>query len=319
VSERDLQRLLDLWEKTLGTGWLDVADWLRSLPQNSVEAIEQRLLQGDIAGLIQETESAALRFAADTHSAYTAAGKAGAEWLDGEIKDKLIRYDASGSRVIEVARRNQLELVHGFQEEQNQITRQIVRDAMINGTANNPRVVAQQFRDAIGLAPNQEQWVRNYRRALEQQDWSKALGYELSSGHADRTVRVLQRDGGALSSEQIDSMVERYRQNAITSRAENIARTEASKNVHQGIREAMQQAVDRGDIEPDQLVREWIPGPNTKDARHEHRATSLLEQRPRFDQPYRMPDGSRMMHPGDPAGGARNTASCQCTEATTLT
>lgn len=320
MSERDLQRLLALWEKTIGAGWTDVAEWLRSLPQNSIEAIEARLMRGDIAGLIAETESAALTFAAETHSAFTGAGQRGAKWLDDHpaLTDKLIRFDASGSRVVQVARRNQLELVQGFREERWRVARQITRDALADGTATNPRVVARAFRDSIGLAPHQEQAVRNYRRALETQDWSKALGYELSSGQADRTVRRLQRDGGGLSEKQLDSMVERYRQNQITWRAENIARTEASKNVHQGLRESFQQAVDRGDVRADQLVREWLPGPKTKHARDSHRSSALLDQRPKFGEPYEMGDGSRMMHPGDPAGGAKNTNHCRCTEATRL-
>ena len=318
MSERDLQRLLALWEKTLGTGWLEAAEWLRSLPANSIDAIEQRLMRGDIAGLIQESEAAALRFAAETHSAFTGAGQRGAKWLDDHpaLTDKLIRFDASGSRVVQVARRNQLELVQGFQDERWQVARQITRDAMVDGTASNPRAVARAFRDSIGLAPNQEQAVRNYRRALEQQDWSKALGYELSSGQADRTVRRLQRDGGGLSNAQLDSMVERYRQNQITWRAENIARTEASKNVHQGLDESFRQAVDRGDIRADQLVKEWIPGPRTKDARESHRTTALLDQRPKLGEPFVMGDGVRMQYPG--AGPVEHVAHCRCTFSTTI-
>lgn len=320
MSERDLQRLLALWEKTIGTGWLEVADWLRSLPANSIEAIEARLQRGDIAGIIAESESAALTFAAETHSAFVGAGQRGAKWLDAQpsMAEKLIRFDASGSRVVQVARRNQLELVQGFQEERWQVARQITRDAMIDGTAQNPRVVARAFRDSIGLAPNQEQAVRNYRRALEQQDWSKALGYELSSGQADRTIRRVQRDGGGLTEKQVDSMVERYRQNQITWRAENIARTEASKNVHQGLDEAMRQAVDRGDVRADQLVKEWLPGPRTKHARDMHRSSALLEQRPKFGEPFVMGDGTRMQWPGDSSAGASQTAHCRCTFSTTI-
>lgn len=316
MSERDLQRLLALWERTLGQGWLDVSEWLRGLDQNSIAAIEARLIRGDVAGLIAEAESAALRFAAETQEAYVAAGRRGAKWLDDQpaLANKLIRFDASGSRAVQHAQQNQIELVRGLTQE----TRETVRNVIVEGqrVGANPRVIARDIRDSITLTPHQSQHVANYRRALEQGDFGNALGRELRDARSDRTLRALQRDGGGLSEAQVDKLVDRYRTNYVTYRAETIARTESARNVHEGLEETFRQSVERGDIRADQLVREWIPGPATMHARDSHRSSALLDQRPKFGEPFVMGDGTRMMHPG--AGPIEHTANCRCTVGTTL-
>lgn len=95
-----------------------------------------------------------------------------------------------------------------------------------------------------------------------------------------------------------------------------IARTEGLKAVHAGNQELFQQAIDRGDIDANQLVGQWNPGPRTKNARPDHRTPALLSQRPAFGVPFDMPDGTQMLHPGDEAGGAANCACCRCTKST---
>lgn len=314
MSERDIKKLLALVEKHLGTSWLDISDWLRS--QNSLDAIESRLLAGDYAGLVQEVESAAARFAAETHSQFVRAGQAGSEWLDSQpaLADKLIRFDAVNDRAVLAARRNEYELIQGLTAETRQTIRQVVVDGQRAGL--NPRTIARDIRDSITLTPNQAQHVANYRRALEQGDWSNALGRELSSGQTDRTVRRLARDGGSMTEQQIDQAVERYRQNYVTYRAETIARTEGSRNVHAGLREGMQQAIDRGDVKADQVLREWIHGPSRLHSRADHVAMDGVQVR--WDEPFVFSDGTRKMHPCDGNGGAKHDAGCTCTEATVL-
>lgn len=316
MSERDMERLLALVERHLGRDWVDIGDWLRGLPANQVEAIERRLVQGDIAGLVAEVESAARTFAAATHRAHTLAGQEGAKWLDEQpqLAGRLVRYDAANPRAVIAAQRNELELVRGLTRE----TRETVQRAVIDGqlAGRNPREIAREVRDSITLTPTQSQHVANYRRALEQGDFANALGRELRDARSDATLRRLTRDGGALREEQIDRMVDRYRQNYVSYRAETIARTESARNVHAGLQETYRQAVERGDVEADSLVREWIPGPYTQHARPDHRSRALLGQRPGIGEPFVMDDGTRIMHPGD--GPAEHTANCRCTVATTL-
>jgi hypothetical protein len=312
VSEHDLKALLALVERHLGSSWLDVADWLRQ--QNGLDAIEARLRVGDYYGVVQGIEDAARRFAAETHSQFVLAGQRGSAWLDEQLPSRLVRFDIQNERAVSAARRNQLELVHGLTQEAREKVGAIVVDGQRAGT--NPREMARSIRDSIGLTSSQEAAVRSYRTALEQADFSNALSRQLSHGQSDRTIRRVQRDGSQLTNAQIDQAVERYRQNALTARAETIARTESGRNVHAGLAEAFQQAVDRGDIEAGQLVKEWIHAGRGVHSRESHR--EMDGKQVKWGEAFSLPSGARMQWPHDPAGGAGETANCRCTYSTTI-
>lgn len=311
MSERDVRRLLALVERHIGASWADVSDWLRD--QNSLDAIEARLLAYDFAGVVAEVEAAARRFAAETHSQYLRSGQAASTWLDGKLPDRLVRFDVVNERAVRAARRNELELVYGMSDEQRTVARQVIVDGQRQGL--NPRSIARDLRDSIGLNAQQEKAVRSYRHALENGEWSNALGRELSSGQTDRTLRRVQRDGGALTEKQVDAAVERYRANQIAYRAETIARTESARNVHAGLAEAMQQAIDRGDVQAELLVKEWIHGASGN-ARPHHVAMDGVQVA--FGEDFALPSGVRMKWPHDASAPASETANCRCTYATRL-
>lgn len=310
MSERDVKRLLALVEKHLGREWREVSDWLRD--QNSIDAIESRLLAGDYAGVVREIESAARRFATETHSQYLRSGHAGTKWLDDKIPDRLIRFDVTNERAVYAARRNELQLVSGLTTEARETTMRVMVDGQRAGL--NPRSVAREIRDSITLTPNQAQHVSNYRRALTEGRFGDATRRELRDARSDRTLARLSRDGGQLTEKQIDTMVERYRKNYVAYRAEVIARTESARNVHAGLAESFTQAIERGDIEAEAIVREWIAGPRTQHARDQHQA--MNGQQRKWNEAFEAPDGTRLMHPGD--GPPEHAAQCRCTVATTL-
>jgi uncharacterized protein with gpF-like domain len=310
MSEHDLRRLLALVESQLGTSWVDISEYLRSI--NGLDAIEQRLRAGDFYGVVQGIEDAAKKFATETHASFVTAGRAGSEWLDSALPDKLVRFEAMNPRAVYAAQRNELELVHGLTLETRQTIQQVIVQGQRAGT--NPREMARDIRDSITLTPQQAGAVRSYRQALESGDFGNALSRELSSGHSDRTIRRVARDGGGLSAEQIDTMTERYRQNALTSRAETIARTESAKNVHAGLDESMRQAVDRGDVRADQLVKEWIHAGRG----HSRPAHAALDgKQVKFGETFDV-DGVQMQYPHDPTAPVEQVANCRCTFSTTL-
>jgi hypothetical protein len=312
MSEHDLRELLAEVERALGRQWIEIADWLRE--QNGLEAIEERIRAGDFEGVLVEVEAAARRFAAEAHAQFIRAGQAGSRWLDDQLEDRLVRFDVTNERAVRAAQRNELALVRGLTQETRETIRAVIIDGQRNG--QNPRTIARDIRDSITLTPTQARHVLNYRRELQTGRWANALERELRDGRADRTLERLQRDGGALTEQQIERLVERYRQNYITYRAEAIARTESARNVHAGLDEAFRQAIERGDIEAGMVVREWIHARRGRDSRPDHIAMDGV--RVKWGEPFVLPDGSRMMYPGDPAGGPENTVHCRCTVATTL-
>jgi hypothetical protein len=320
VSEKDLTRLIEILERALGREWIDAAEWIRSLPEASIAAIEAKIIANDFAGLFREIEtaaaSAARTFAAATHAAFERAGRAEAKWIDKQpsMKERLIRFDAQDSEVIRAARENTYKNVQGLVEETRENLRTVLVDGQRAGT--NPRVMAREIRHSIGLTDQQAKWVRSYEADLRAGRFSQARSREL---HDNRLLRNVKR-GDTLTDAQIEKAVERYRKAQLKYRAEMIARTEAGRNVHSGSEEAFRQAIARGDLAAEDVESEWHPGPRTKHARDGHRAASLLEQRPRWGETFLLPSGARMAHPGDDShgAGASDIVHCRCTRSLTL-
>lgn len=312
MSERDQKRLIALLERRLGLQWSDIVEWLRQ--QNGLDEIERRLATGQFP--VVGVEDAARRIADDIHAAYVTSGKTQAEWLDRQpqLKDTLVRFDTGQAAVVDRQRQSEIKTVDALTQE----SRDVIRNVLVEGrqVGTNPRQLATRIRDSIGLTAQQEQWVTNYRRALEQQDYSRALGYELSSGNADRSVRAAARGTVSLSPAKIDAMVEQYRANALQYRAETIARTEAQGAAEAGATDAIRQAVTRGEVKADELLVEWHAGPGTLDARPDHQAMDGVTVR--FGEDFVLPDGTRMSGPHDPRGGPDQNANCRCTKSTRI-
>jgi hypothetical protein len=307
-----MARLLELVEKHLGESWLDVVRHLRDV--NGLGEIAARIEASDVEGAIRGVEDAAAKFAADEHAAYIQSGRTAAASLDSEVEGALVRFDGTNDRAVRWAERNTLDKVREITGEQRDLIRRVIADGVREG--RNPREVARDLRDSIGLTDYQSQIVANYRRALEQGDFSNALGRELTDGRDDRGVAAAQRAGTPLPAERIDGMVERYRSNMVAYRAEMLARTEALRVAHQGTREAFQQAVDRGHVEADALERQWHHSSGGKDPRPEHRA--MNGQRRGLDEPFTSGSGAELMFPGDPSADASETAGCRCAVSTRL-
>ncbi len=306
-----MRQLIAALEKALGVAWADVVQWLRET--NSLDAIEQRLASGMLDDVIAEVPAAAAKLAAEITEAYVTAGQKTAVWLDAKVDDALIRFDVTNHRAIARAETNQLELVSGLTREQRDVARNVIADGV--SRAANPREIARDLRDSIGLTETQESHVRNFRRQLEDGDFRGALRRELRDKRSDRMLRRLAREKGSLSTEQVDKLVEDYRKRYVSYRAEIIARTEALRATHQGNEDLFAQAIERGDIEAADLVREWHSGrgPRTRDS---HRA--MDGQTRKFGEAFTSGAGVPLRYPGDVAAPARETAQCRCLVSTTI-
>lgn len=300
-----MQELLALVERALGSAWREVVDHLRET--NSLQDIQSAIEAGDYASAIEGVEQAAEHFASATSSAYRTAGERASEWLNGEVDDKLISYDATNTAAVRWAEQNRLSMVQGLTAEQRQTMNQILVDAAREG--RNPREVARDIRQGLGLTPQQERWVSSYRDSLEAGQYSDALGRELSHGYSDRAIAAAARNRVELTPEQIDLAVDRYRANIVGYRAEVIARTEGLRVVHQGTEDAMKQAVARGLIEVDSLTREWSTAHDGR-VRSSHRA--MQGQTRKIGESFETGDGVLLRYPGDPAAPASETAQCRC-------
>ncbi len=314
MSERDINQLKALLERRLGVTWADIQEWLRST--NSLEEIERRLTTGHIGDLVQGVDVAGRKLADEMHQAYVTSGQAQAAWLDRKERtaDTLVRFDTGHESVVARQRMNELRQVQGLTME----SRDVIRNVLVEGaqTGVNPRETARRIRDSIGLTAGQEKWVSNYRRALEGGDYARALGYELSSGNADRSVLSAQSRGVGLSPDRVETMVAAYRNNAIAYRAETIARYEARGAAEAGAADAIAQSIQRGEVQAEELIVTWHSRGAGPRARSDHQI--MDGQSVKFGVDFVLPDGTRMRGPHDPRGGVEHNAGCGCTSSTSF-
>lgn len=290
----------------LQRAWLTEIARLRAA--NPVDAIAQRL---HTAEPVQGLDATLERFAAAERDAFTStAGAAAADataQLRALVRKKTLDFDDAAPEVMSWAERNRLDLIRGIGFEQRSLIRYAL--SVASETGENPRVTAVQIRDAIGLTEEQELWVRNYRAQLERGQYAAALQRQLSSGVSDRSIAGARDAARELTPQQIDLAVERYRGNALSYRAEVIARTESQRIVNQGIDAAYAQGIRRGDLQAEQLECGWVatPGPRTRDTH-----AAMHGQVRAWGEPFLSPSGALLLFPGDPSAPVKETANCRC-------
>ena len=220
----------------------------------SLDEIATLLERGAISEAFAIIGQAAAKLGLVHAEQFVRAGSSTADFLTGEVGEIIIGFDQTNARAVRAMQENQLRLVQNFTEQQRRATSQALVEGVRDGV--NPREMARRFRDSIGLTENQERWVRNYERALRNLD-RNALARELRDRRFDNTVRRAIDQGEPLTQKQIDKMVDRYRQRALKLRAETIARTEGLRAAHEGTEEMYRQAIESGQLAPDQLIRRW--------------------------------------------------------------
>lgn len=161
----------------------------------------------------------------------------------------------------------------------------------------------------IGLTSSQEEWVRNYAAELSSNNPTAALSRALRDKRFDATVLRAAKEGKALTSAQINTMVTAYKNRALRYRAETIARAETITALHTAQEQAMQQAIQSGAIKQSQVTYIWRTA-HDKRVRHTHR--TMDGQIKPMGQAFVTGSGAHLMYPGDPSGPAAEVINCRC-------
>ncbi len=215
-------------------------------------------------------------------------------------------FDGTNQGAIASLKEHRLRLVQGFTSEQTRVAQTAVHRGLLEG--RNPRAQAREFRESIGLTEKQEQHVSNYRRLLQTQD-KAALSRRLRDARFDPTIERSIREGKPLGAEQIDKMVDRYRQRAVALRAETIARTESIRALSAGQDEMYRQAVSEGSIGRDEVEMEWS---TARDERVRMSHFLMNGQRQKIGDPFVSGLGNLLYYPSDPDAPPEDTINCRC-------
>lgn len=216
-----------------------------------------------------------------------------------------ITFDAGSERAASLIRSAQLKFVQQFDNAQRAAVRVALANAYANGASTAQ--AADAFVDSIGLTEFQSEAVNNYRKLLETGS-AEALSRDLRDRRYDRTVARASEE--PLDASQIDRMVDRYRENFLKYRAENIARTEGLGVVGAARQEALAQATEQAGFDPTSIRRTWR-AVNDKRTRDTHR--DMDGQTVGADEPFESPTGEEIMFPGDPDASAAERINCRCT------
>lgn len=266
--------------------------------------------QGRVNDAIDRLQDAAEQLAASSNVAFVTAGQSTADFLRGANVARIV-FDQVNLYAVSAMQQTRLELIREFTAEQRKATSLALVSGVEAGT--NPIAAARNFRDSIGLTSTQWTHVANYRAALERvgvdpDAAQNALGRALRDKRTDRTVLAAVRNARKLPAEKIDMMVRRYTERYVKYRAEVIGRTEALRAVNQGNEEAYRQAIAAGEINADQLRREW----RTRLDGRERRTHMMLNGEVRgWGEPWVTENGV-INYPGDPDAPASETIQCRC-------
>lgn len=261
----------------------------------TIAELENALAEGRIAEVLADVEAAAEVIATRVEAVHLAVAHEVADVLSASL-DKLVTYNATNPRAVEVLQRNRIRLVQGLTDQQREVILDVLQAGVTNGTP--PREQARAIRDTLGLTPKQAQAVTAYRARLETPDPAP----EPSADGAAAPPKG--RDPA-----QVDRMVERFANRQLQIRAEALARTEAKAAVHEGMEQGYQQAVDAGTLPADQLEQKWHAGvpPRTR-AWH---AVMNGQTRP-WGERFVSGKGNALRFPGDPEAPAEERRQCRC-------
>lgn len=220
-----------------------------------------------------------------------------------------VAFDQVETEATEYQRNNQMRLIR----EMGGDALASVRVAILQGQTEgrNPRDVARDVRQFIGLTERQTKAVMNYRQFLETMD-RQALERELRDRRFDSTVYRSIDTQKPLSPEQIDKFVNRYQERYLKLRSETIARTEALRAANAGAHLAYKQQIKAGFLPETALRRKWV---YTHDARTREAHRMIPYMNPTgvgLSEPFKTEFGP-IMYPGDPFADPANTINCRCT------
>ncbi|MAK54624.1 MAG: hypothetical protein CML17_02025 [Pusillimonas sp.] len=320
-QERIAQELMDKLEPGIRSAFLDMIDKI-DIPLSELVALIEA---NDFVAVQQIINTQYGLYAPILSSAVigavVASGQSTAQQLDGTpIREDYQRisgpkkivavFDQSNPNTVADMEAYRATFISEITETQRDAIGNAVTDGLRRGL--NPRDFAREIRQTIGLSSDLQRHLVNFRRKLEDLDPS-VFSNTRRDKRFDATLRRAIEGDKPLSKDQINKMVERYRQRLLVYRSERIARTEALRAHSVGNIASWRQVFEANEIPEAVVRRDWR---YTHDGRTREWHRDIPRLNPKgvgINEPFRTPLGP-LRYPGDPAGRAANVVNCRCTE-----
>lgn len=319
----NLNRLIDAWDPILQKAFLDsianitdqaqIEQIARAIQDGSIEAAMKAI--GINPVLFRPMDKALLNaFEAGGNIVTSGFPDVGAP---GELKT-VFQFDVRNPAAEAWLRDYSSTLITEIVDDQRNMVREYIAKGIAAG--DNPRTVAldlvgrvgidgKRSGGLIGLTSSQSEWVQNYQDALSSDNPLDALDYNLRDARFDAAVQRAVDSGVPLTAEQIDAMVNSYTNRALRYRAEAIARTESMASLHEAQKQAIDQAVESGAVDPENISMIWR---TTKDKRTRESHREMEGQTVKYGEMFTTGLGNQLAYPGDPDGPAEDTINCRC-------
>lgn len=224
-------------------------------------------------------------------------------------------------------------LITGIAQEQRETVTAAVRDvlerqlvqgvgprtAALDLAGRVDRATGRRMGGVVGLDGPRAERLRIVGEAMRTPEGVQSLvqggqvKYKVNRATEARILRAW-RNGTAVSERDRVLSLKQYGNQLLQQRGETISRTETITALRQGRREGFKQAVEQGKVDAQAITRTWDA---TLDSRtREDHAAMDGETIDGLDEAWVLPDGSRMMTPGDSSLGANagQIINCRCYE-----
>lgn len=268
------------------------------------------LAKGDVNGALDVVNSHVVRLASILPSVFQQAAStelvSTAAQLAPIVPTVSVSFDPTDPRAAMAMRDSTLEFISSFTEKQVAATRQALTSALETGKGTQATVQA--FKDSLGLTPKMEAAVANYRSLL-QEGSAEALNRALRDRRYDPSVERAASGGEPISNDQINVMVDRYRQRYLAYRGESIARTETGRAVSVAREEAFRQNIAAAEIPAAACDQTWL---TTLDGRERFTHRTMNGQTVPLGSSFISPSGAHLRYPCDPLAPAAEVVQCRC-------
>ncbi len=197
--------------------------------------------------------------------------------------------------------------------------RKTIDVVMANGNTNRNKALdmlgvkgttARRAGGMVGLPVQMSEWVESARQQLLSGDRAAMRAY-LTRKLRDTAYDRFVVPGAKLTIEQANTISRAYSARLLQSYAKQLAQTYAQQAYNAGRNHAIQQLLDNGTINPDQVQKKWR---TMRDERVRHSHAVMNNQRVGFMDPFVSGLGGLLMFPGDTSLGASDADiyNCRC-------
>lgn len=318
ASKKQLEQFLASLEPDLAKSFLDSVATLKTRAR--LDRLEAAIASLDYEAAFYHAGIRDYAWTQLTEQVRSAYASSGIMTMTADIPARFgISFNISNPRATDwIAARSSF-LVSDINEGQRRAIRAIITSGVSDG--RGPRDIARdiagridprtgrRFGGVLGLQDQFADYSISARRELKNLD-SHYFTRSRRDRRYDSLVQRSIEEGKPLTKSQIDSIVGRYEDRLLQTRAENVARTEALTAMNEASDESLRQVVDEGLVDRSGIKKVWQTAGDER-TRPDHVAANGQEVD--FEQPF-IVGGYAMMHPGDSSLGAPagQIINCRC-------